>query len=161
MILLTDVTAIRNREENLETALETQSELTAMMTELSSPVLPILEQTIVLPLVGNLTPDRTRLILNTLLNGIRDFHARIAILDMTGVPGLSTEAAEILLRAVDAAQLLGTQLVLVGIQPRVAQILGDLEFDLSGLAVLANLQAGLAHAISSLDTILVSQPSAE
>jgi rsbT co-antagonist protein RsbR len=161
MILLTDITTIRNREENLETALETQNELAAMMTELSSPVLPVLEQTIVLPLVGNLTPDRTRLILSTLLNGIRDFHARIAILDMTGVPDLSAEAAEVLLRAVDAAQLLGTQLVLVGVQPRVAQILGDLDFDLSGLIVLSNLQAGLAHAIGSLASMPVSSPSLE
>jgi rsbT co-antagonist protein RsbR len=80
---------------------------------------------------------------------------------MTGVPDLSAEAAEVLLRAVDAAQLLGTQLVLVGVQPRVAQILGDLDFDLSGLIVLSNLQAGLAHAIGSLASMPVSSPSLE
>jgi PAS domain S-box-containing protein len=149
MLLIKDVTTIRNREENLENALATQSELTALMTELSSPVLPVLNQVIVLPLVGNLTADRTTLILNTLLEGIQNFHARLAILDLTGVPGLSSEAAEILLRAIDASQLLGTQPVLVGVQPPVAQTLGDLDFDMRGLVVLANLQAGLAYALDA------------
>jgi PAS domain S-box-containing protein len=149
MILLTDVTTIRNREENLETALETQSELMAMMTELSSPVLPVLEQVIVLPLVGNLTPERTRLIQGTLLDGIRDFHARIAILDLTGVPEISTEAAEILLRTIDASLLLGTQPILVGIQSLVAELLGDLDFNVGDLVVLADLQAGLSYALAA------------
>jgi len=147
MILLRDVTTVRNREERLETALETQGELTRMMTELSSPVLPVLEQTIVLPMVGTLTVERATLILRTLLEGIKDWSAQFAILDLTGVPSLSPEAAEILLRAVDAAQLLGTQLLLVGIKPEVAQILGDQELSLGNLVVLSDLQAGIAYAI--------------
>jgi len=71
------------------------------------------------------------------------------LLDLTGVPQLSSEAAGILLRAIDAAQLLGTQPVLVGVQPPVAQTLGDLDFDIRELVVLANLQAGLAYALDA------------
>jgi PAS domain S-box-containing protein len=147
MILLTDITPLRNREERLEIAIEVQRRLTEMMATLSSPILPVLEQVIVLPLVGTLTVDRAQLFMRTLLEGIRDHHARIAILDLTGMQDISVEAAYVFFQAVDAAQLLGTQTILVGIQAQAAETLSDLDIDLDALTLFTDLQAGLAYAI--------------
>ena len=88
--------------------------------------------------------------MSTLLDGIKLHRARMALFDLTGISFLSYEAAEILVRAIDAAQLLGTEPILVGVQAPVAEILGELPFDLHKMSIYTNLQAGLEYASSKM-----------
>lgn len=148
LALLTDVTTRYHHQENLERALANQKKLATMMTELASPVLPVMEQIIVLPLMGNLDVNRIDLISGTLLNGVKTHRARMIIIDLTGVQHISAGAVSTFAEALDAVRLLGAVPILVGIQPQVAEALSDLDINI--LVVEIDLQAGLNYATAAL-----------
>ena len=118
----------------------------ATLAELSTPLIPISDDVVVMPLIGAIDSERARLVLETLLHGIGRSHARVAILDITGVPLVDTQVAKSLLVAAQAVRLLGARIVLTGIRPEVAQTLVGLGVDLGGIVTHSTLQNGIAFA---------------
>jgi rsbT co-antagonist protein RsbR len=82
-----------------------------------------------------------------LLDGVVTHHAAIVILDITGVPIVDTHVANALVRTAQAVKLLGTQLVITGIRPEVAQTIVGLALDLRNIVTQATLQSGIAFAL--------------
>ena len=123
----------------------TRTNLLATILELSTPVLPIDEGVLVVPLVGRLDDQRGRQFVDTLLAGIQHHRAVTVILDVTGLE-LAAEGPALLVRATRAAALLGTECVLVGITPAAATTLVALGTDFGALVTCADLRAGVAHA---------------
>ena len=72
--------------------------------------------------------------------------ARVAILDITGVPVVDTQVAKALIIAAQGVRLLGAQVVLTGIRPEVAQTLVGLGIDLNDVIIRSTLQSGIAYA---------------
>lgn len=122
----------------------------ATLAELSTPLIPIHSHMLVMPLIGSIDSRRTQQIMQTLLSGITEHRARVAILDITGVSGVDEEVANAFIRAAQAVRLLGAQVVLTGIRPEVAQTLVGLGADLSGIVTRSNLQSGIAYGMSTL-----------
>jgi rsbT co-antagonist protein RsbR len=118
------------------------------MRELATPLLPVADGVVVLPLIGTLDPDRVAFVMEALLAGVVQHRARVAILDITGLHTVDTAAAEGLVRAARAIGLLGAEAVLTGVRPTVARTLIELGAELGGLVVLGDLKAGIAHAIA-------------
>lgn len=118
--------------------------------ELSTPILPLFTGVLALPLVGSVDSYRASQVMETLLTAISDQQADIVILDITGVPVVDTGVANYLLQTARAAQLVGAQVVLVGIGAEIAQTLVQLGVDLTQLKVHANLQAGIEYALEAL-----------
>lgn len=141
----------RQRDEmqlTLERAVQgREQELRRVIHELSTPVMPLFDQILVLPLIGSMDSERAQKITERMLAEISERRARIVIIDITGVPSLDAELAAALVRTTQAAQLLGTRPVLVGIRAELAKVLAQLDVDLQGLLTLANLQSGLAWAM--------------
>jgi rsbT co-antagonist protein RsbR len=121
----------------------------AMLAELSTPLIPIDDHVMVMPLIGTLDSRRTQQIIQTLLAGIAESRSQVAILDITGVPIVDTQVANALIRAAQSVKLLGAQVVLTGIRPEVAQTLVGLGADLSGLVTRSSLQTGIAYALAN------------
>jgi rsbT co-antagonist protein RsbR len=119
----------------------------ATLRELSTPLIPISDTVMVMPLIGALDAQRTQQIMETLLHGISTSRAQVAILDITGVAVVDTQVANALLQAAHAVRLLGAQVALTGIRPEVAQTLVGLGVDLSGIVTYSTLQSGIAFAI--------------
>lgn len=119
----------------------------ATLRELSTPLIPLADHVVVMPLVGSIDSARAQMIMETLLEGIAAHQADVAILDITGVPLVDTQVADALLRTARAARLLGAQVVLTGIGGHIAQTLITLGADLSGLVTLNNLQSGITYAL--------------
>jgi PAS domain S-box-containing protein len=119
----------------------------ATLAELSTPVIPISDQVLVMPLIGAIDSDRARQVLETLLHGIERSRAQVAILDITGVPLVDTQVAKSLLLAAQAVRLLGARMVLTGIRPEVAQTLVGLGVDLGDIVTQSTLQSGIAFAM--------------
>lgn len=119
----------------------------AALRELSTPLIPIADTVIAMPLVGSIDSSRAQQIMETLLEGIAEQQADVAILDITGVRVVDTQVANALLRAAQAAKLLGTQVILTGIRAEVAQTLVGLGADMSSITTAATLQAGVALAL--------------
>jgi rsbT co-antagonist protein RsbR len=119
----------------------------ATLEELSTPLIPISDKIVVMPLIGSVDSRRAQQVIETLLHGISTTRAEIAILDITGVSVVDTQVANGFIRAAQAVKLLGAQVLLTGIRPEVAQTLIGLGVDLSGIVTCSSLQNGIALAI--------------
>lgn len=117
------------------------------LAELSTPLIPITEDVVVMPLIGVMDSQRAQQVLTTLLSGIGQQRARVAILDITGVSVVDTHVANALIQAAHAVRLLGAEMVLTGIRPNVAQTLVGLGVELTGIVTQGTLQSGIAYAL--------------
>jgi rsbT co-antagonist protein RsbR len=115
--------------------------------ELSTPILPLYEGILVLPLVGAIDSFRAGQMMERLLTTIAERQADIVILDITGVPVIDTAVANYLLQTARAAQLIGAHVILVGIGPEIAQTMVQLGVDVSSIEVGATLQSGIDLAL--------------
>lgn len=150
MVILRDVTSRKRAEAEAEQRRAWGETLRAQadaLAALSTPLIPISDEIVVVPLVGELNARRMEQVQETLAHGISAKRARVAILDVTGVPSLDAPSADAVLRAAQAARLLGAEVILTGIRPDVAQILVSLGRDLSGIVTHGTLQSGVAFAM--------------
>ncbi len=120
------------------------------LQELSTPIIPIMERIIVMPLIGSIDTLRARDITRALLAGIREHRAKVVILDITGVPVVDSGVASHLNKTIQAARLKGARTIVTGVSDAVAEIIVDLGIDWSGIETLADLRTGLLVALSSL-----------
>ncbi len=127
----------------LRESLKAQQELNRIVAEMSVPVIPVSDTTLIVPLVGNIDSARANLILNNVLAKVEESGAHTVVLDVTGVPVVDSHVAGALLRVAQATHLMGTHTVLAGIRPEVAQALISLGVDLSQLHTVATLQEAL------------------
>jgi PAS domain S-box-containing protein len=123
----------------------------AALAELSTPLIPISDSVLAMPLIGAIDTRRAQQVLDALLRGIEQSRARIAILDITGVPVVDTQVAKTLVIAAQGVRLLGAEIVLTGIRPEVAQTLVGLGVDLGGIVTRSTLQRGIAYATNGRD----------
>jgi rsbT co-antagonist protein RsbR len=116
--------------------------------ELSTPIIPMLEGVIVMPLIGSIDAMRARDVTRSLLAGIREHRTRVVILDITGVPIVDSGVAAYLNKTIQAARLKGARTIVTGISEAVAETIVDLGIDWSGIETLSDLQTGLRAAIA-------------
>jgi rsbT co-antagonist protein RsbR len=145
------------RTAKLQAVVEDKERLLKTVRELSSPVIQVWENVLVMPLVGAIDSARATRIMEDLLNGITKYQAEIVIIDITGVPVVDTSVANHLIQTIKAAALLGANCVVVGISSEVAQSLINLGVDLSGVVTRSNLQAGVHYAMEVMGLEVVSK----
>lgn len=150
VLVARDITARRQVEELLLREKRHQEELLrlqeATLAEMSTPLIPVSDEILVMPLIGALEQRRVDRVLTVLLEGIHQGRARVAILDITGISVVDSHTADALIRAARAVQLLGAQVILTGIRPDVAQTLVAIDAALGGIVTCSTLQAGIARA---------------
>ncbi len=115
--------------------------------ELSTPLIPITDEILVMPLIGMMDSVRAKQVMTNLLDGLAASRGKFVILDITGVPVVDTAVANAILRAAHAARLLGTEVILTGIRPEVAQTLVHIDANLQNITTRGTLQSGIAYAI--------------
>ncbi len=145
-----DVTARIQAETEALRSRTHESMLTAQaatLSQLSTPLIPISDEVMVMPLIGAIDADRSSMIMDTLLTGVATRSTRIAIVDITGVSLVDSHVASALVRSAQAVKLLGAEVILTGIRAEVAQTLVSLGLDLSGLVTRSTLQSGIAYAL--------------
>ncbi len=113
------------------------------LRELSVPLLPITSDALVVPLVGKLDAERLATLQDRALHSLERNGVHHLVIDITGVPVIDETVARGLIEVVQAARLLGTRVLLVGIHPEVAQSLVALQFDSRQVTTTATLQQGL------------------
>jgi ribose transport system substrate-binding protein len=140
--LMTHSETQRRLQETIITAQQ------ALIQELSTPILPLTDDILALPLVGTIDSLRANRVTERLLNTIISTRARVVIIDISGVPVVDTGVANHLLSTASAARLLGTTTLLVGVSPEIAQTIVQLGINLSGVQTFSTMRAGLAFAMA-------------
>lgn len=115
--------------------------------ELSTPVMRMWEGVIACPIIGTLDSARTQVIMENLLQEIVDTNAKLAILDISGVPTVDTQTAQHLIKTVAAAKLMGTQCIISGIRPQIAQTVVHLGIELQDVVTKATMYDALSYSL--------------
>ena len=135
------------RERLQQQVIEAQQQA---LKELSTPVIPVMDGIIIMPLIGAIDSLRARDVTRSLLTGITQHRAKVVILDITGVGLMDTGIVNHLNKTIQAARLKGAQTIVTGMSDAVAETIVDLGIDWSGVQTLADLQTGLMVALNDL-----------
>lgn len=92
--IIRDITEQKQREREQK---ELQQQIIAAQArsieELSTPIIPIMNRIIVMPLIGNIDTNRAKNLMRNLLAGITLNRAKVVIIDVTGVAIVDTAVA--------------------------------------------------------------------
>jgi rsbT co-antagonist protein RsbR len=138
---------LREKVEEVEQHAAKVVSQSAALMELSTPVIQVFDDVLVLPLIGAIDTARALQIMEQLLQGICERQATIAIIDVTGVPIVDTAVANHLMKTIEAARMLGAQCILTGVSPSNAQTLVKLGVTSAGMETQGTLQAALEYAL--------------
>ena len=139
---------LEQKNVDLEQNLATQERLFATVKQLSTPIIPVAHDVLVLPIIGHVDPQRASDITHELLRGIVERRARVVILDVTGIAALDEAVIDSLLRTVRAAEMLGTAVMLVGISPAMARVIVELGVDLRSVKTFRDLRSAIEATLS-------------
>jgi rsbT co-antagonist protein RsbR len=114
--------------------------------ELSTPVLQVREQLLILPIIGVLDNQRARQVTEQLLRAIRANRAKVVVIDITGVPTIDSTVANHLVQTVDASGLMGASVIITGLSSEIALTLVTIGLDLSKMNAVGDLQGGIEEA---------------
>jgi len=129
--MLLDRLAVYTTEVAQRTRDEIIQRQQAEMLELSTPVVKLWEGILALPLIGTLDSRRTQIVMESLLERI-----------------VETVVAQHLIKTVNAARLMGTECIISGIRPQIAQTIVHLGVDLQGVVTKATLADAFALALA-------------
>jgi rsbT co-antagonist protein RsbR len=155
-----EVRQSQKRADDLQEKLDLIEKQRQAIEELSTPIIKIWEQVLVLPLIGTLDTRRSQKLTESLLTDISLTQSKVAILDITGVPTVDSAVANHILKTVASVKLLGAECVITGIRPEVAQTIVHLGVDLTEVETLSNLSEGLKWAFRRLSMKILQEKKA-
>lgn len=165
---LSDVTAQRQTEEELaqfrtdladrNAELAARAEENAVLVdrlrqavqELSTPVLEVADDVLALPVIGIVDTERGAQMEERLLNELVKHKSRFVIVDLTGVNMLDTSTADRFAKIARSVSLLGSECILTGLQPAVAQTLVAIGIEFGGLRTERNLKRAIEVCMSRI-----------
>ena len=139
-----DLTEKRETEEQLKRQARELLEMTTV------PLVQVWEGIVLVPLIGLLDSERTQRLMERLLQRVTETSSGVAILDITGVPSVDTQTAQHLIETISAVRLLGSEVILTGVRPAIAQTLVHLGVDLSNVITCSSLASGLRQGLELL-----------
>ena len=142
--------------EEIEERSRRQNDLLALIQQLSMPIIPIMPEVVIVPLVGELTQARAHELNLTLLQTIQQEQVRVAIIDITGIPVIDSHIARTFVKIAYGAQMMGASVILAGIRPEIAQVLVTVGIPLEDLHTAATLDQGFIAAKRLLNNHRIS-----
>lgn len=130
------------------------------LMELSTPVVRLWDEVLALPLIGTLDSARTQVVMENLLQQVVETGARIAIIDITGVPTVDTLVAQHLMKTVAATRLMGADCIISGIRPQIAQTIVHLGVNLNDIVTKATLADAFLIALQRLGATVTRNTAA-
>ena len=122
----------------------------ALIMEMSTPVMRLWDNILLLPIVGLVDSKRVQLIMESVLEKILDFQARVIILDIQGVPSVDSAVANHLIKVTKATKLMGCTCIITGISPEISQALVNLGIELTDILTQATLKDGVNTSLKSI-----------
>lgn len=121
------------------------------------PIVQVWDGIVLVPLIGTLDSMRTQQLMERLLQYIADSNSTVSVIDITGVPTIDTQTAQHLIETISSVKLLGSEVILTGVRPVIAQTMVHLGIDLSNVITRSSLAAGLAMALENKNLKVVGK----
>lgn len=154
-LVMRDLSAIESHKKAQEELLRQQAMLREMIQAMATPIIPLTERIVVMPLIGSMDASRAEDFLNAALQGVESMRAQVVIIDITGMKHVDTSVGATLVKATLALRLVGAEVVLTGIRAEIARTLVSLGVDLP-VNTRSTLQSGIAYALSISGEVLAS-----
>ena len=151
--IMRDLSAIESYKRNQEELLNQQTLLREMIQAMETPIIPLTERIIIMPLIGSIDAHRAEGFLSAALEGAASRRTQVVIIDITGMKHVDTSVGATLVRAAAALRLIGTEVVLTGIRADVARSLVSLGVDIP-VNTRSTLQSGIAYALAISGEVL-------
>lgn len=136
-------------QSEIEGQIETIEKQRAAIRELSTPIIEIWPGVLCAPIVGVLDSGRAAEMTSALLSNVVTTKASLAIIDITGIEAMDTQATDHFLRMARAVKLLGSQCALSGIHPNVARTIVHMGIDLAGVESYRTLREALQRHVKA------------
>ncbi|RFU64694.1 STAS domain-containing protein [Peribacillus glennii] len=161
-IFPSDVTPSRNifelaRQKETEHILELEQkvkerteELSTLVKELSSPIIPVLKGILVVPLIGNFNEERVANFIERSLLGFSRQQGSYLLIDLTGVKGLDSYTMDGIQKLILSIRLVGGECFVVGISAEQAIMMSKTNIQLNNVHTFATLQQGVEFAIEQI-----------
>jgi methyl-accepting chemotaxis protein len=128
-----------------------REEMNRTLEEMSTPVMPIWDGILLLPLIGVVDSSRTDQAVTKTLERINETRARVFLLDISGVPAVDTAVANQLLKISKATQLMGCETVISGLSPAIARTMVELGVEVGEVRTTATLRDAFAIALRRIN----------
>jgi len=128
------------------------------LLELATPVARVHDEILLLPVVGTLDTARIEQIIDAMLTRVTAEHAKVALIDIAGVPVVDSQVAGALLKLAAMLRLLGAHTIVTGIRADVARTIVRLGVDAAMMQTCASLQEGIALALDLVGKVVVDKP---
>jgi anti-anti-sigma regulatory factor len=138
-------------ESRAAKAARVREELNRTLEEMSTPVMPIWDGILLLPLIGVVDSSRTDHAVTKTLERISETRARVFLLDISGVPAVDTAVANQLLKITKATQLMGCETVISGLSPAIARTMVELGVEVGQVRTTATLRDAFALALRKMN----------
>ena len=130
------------------------------MMEMSTPVTPIWEGILLLPLVGIIDTTRTNEIMNKTLTKIAESRAKVFVLDISGVASVDTGVANQLIKITKATRLMGCESIISGLSPAIARTMVELGVSIGEVRTTATLRDAFELALRAVGVMEVVSANA-
>lgn len=111
-------------EFTTQTAIAAEKKLNAqqeLIVEMSAPVILLTNDTGLLPLVGEISTYRAKILFEKALEQSADYRLERLFIDLSGVPIIDTMVAHQIFQLIDGLRIIGVKTALAGISPDIAQ----------------------------------------
>lgn len=124
------------------------ADLVDLVKEISSPIIPVLDNIIVLAMIGRYDEARAEELLTKTLSNLPEYKATFLILDLTAISQVDEFTIDLLQKLVQASALLGTSCILVGISPELSMKIVSSRYQMQNIPCLSTLKHGIHYALA-------------
>jgi rsbT co-antagonist protein RsbR len=142
---LLDLSITETMIERERLANELNTKNLKVITELSSPVVPLENGLAILPLIGEFDLDRSHHIMNNVIPKVSELKLDCLIIDLSGIATIDTEVAREVFKINDILGLLGIHSMYTGIRPDLAVKVISAGIDLTSLNTFGTVQQAILN----------------
>ena len=127
----------------------------ALVEEISTPIALIWDNIISVPIVGHMDSQRFMFTEESLLEAVERYSAKFVIIDVAGMDYLDSDVASHFIKMIQAINLMGTSVIMVGVGSAISRAFVRLDVDISSLSLrtFATFKQGLTYAFSQLNVV--------
>ncbi|MCA1040447.1 STAS domain-containing protein [Bacillus infantis] len=145
--------SIRKKEQQAILELERKvdqrtRELSDLVNDLSSPLIPVIDGITVLPLMGKFEENRSSQLIEKVLSGLLLHKPSTLIVDITGINSVDDYILELLNNLTKTITLMGVKPFIVGISPQISMQLTERNITLNDQHCFATLKHAINEALS-------------